>query len=387
MNVLFIGQIVPEENIQCTGYSAAGDNFQKNIIRSLLYQGEEVTILSVLPNASFPKDRVYVKGKQCFWNNHSVTEIGYINITVLKQINQKNSLIRAAKRINKSRKIDLIMSFNMYSQFGESALYLKKILGVPLVPILADLPIESATAYSGLYKFVFPMIKRNTFKRIRQLQHCIILNENVRGYLNSNCTSLIIPGGVDETSEQFEYKEVTEKNIIYAGALTEYSGIRNLMDAVAQLGNEYVLKIYGSGELSPFVKEISSNIGNIQYCGVLPIEQMREKMKSAWVLVNPRSTDDPISSVSFPSKLFEYVMCKRPVITTKFNGMPNDILNIVWSCGSGSVDEIMSALISINESTNFEIKKKVENAYEYIFERYNWNRIGEDIEHYLNHIK
>lgn len=391
MNILFIGQVVPEKSIdECTGYSVAGDMMQKNIINGLNQKDDvKITVISVMPNAAFPSDSIRIKKQVDFYNNVEITNISYINIIGVKQIFQQNSIYQEVKRKNRKQKYDLIMCFNMYPQFGNAAIKLQKKIGIPIVAILADIPLERAETYGGIKKLLFLPLKKNTLKNISSIKHGIILNKNVMKYMKKDSDCVVIPGGVN-VDKNFSYlnSKVENKKVIYAGALSEYSGILNLIEAIQSLKIDGVtLEIYGSGVLKTQIEEISEKDKRIIYKGVKGIVEMRKIMEEAWILVNPRSVADPVSSVTFPSKLLEYIMCKRPVITTEFDGIPEEIKKITVGCGEGTSQEICNAINYINMLTPKEIEEFVEIAYDYVCKNMSWEKQADKIYKYIKKIE
>ena len=369
MNILYIGQIVPNELIKnCTGYSVAGDVMQKNIVCGLSRKQEvNISVVSVLPNASYPSDKKYVPESRVLYEGMCINNCAYCNLPIIKQFSQKNAIYKFTMRQLKNNKYDCILCFNMYPQFGKAALKLQKELRVPLVGIIADLPVESMENYIGVKKLLFRALRKVTFNNLKKLKHGILLNENASRFMSNTRDYVVIPGGVNEKEGEHEYQEIKEKRIIYAGALTKYSGVRNLVEAIRQIDEfECTLEIYGDGELKEYVSEVSKRDSRIQYMGCRDIDEMRQIMRRAWLLVNPRDVEDPVSQVTFPSKIFEYIMCLRPVVATEFSGMPREISDLICGCGDGTPREIKQAIYHIWNTDEKIIREKCLYAKNYI---------------------
>lgn len=390
MNILFIGQVVPESEIKkCSAYSVAGDIMQKNIIKGLAAKEKvEVTVVSVLPIAAFPKDKCLITGKKSKYAGVEINNCSFINIPGIKQFSQMWALYRCVLSMVELHKYDLIICYNMYPQFGKVALRLEKKLNIPLVAILADLPVENPHIYKGLNRFLFIPLKHVTMSNIGQVKHGIILNQNVQKYMHSDSDCIVVSGGVDnDRIEPFTYKNVKNRTIVYAGALSEYSGVTNLIKAVLNLDIDNVcLEIYGDGVLKEDVISISKQSKRIRYMGVRPISEMRKIMEEAWVLVNPRSVDDSVSAVTFPSKIFEYLMCKRPVITTEFSGFPECIKDVTVGCGQGSPKEMVEAINRVLLFEEEELSQFIAKAYDFVVNDMSWERQTDRIFNYLEKI-
>ena len=78
-------------------------------------------------------------------------------------------------------------------------------------------------------------LRKVTFNNLKKLKHGILLNENASRFMSNTRDYVVIPGGVNEKEGEHEYQEIKEKRIIYAGALTKYSGVRNLVEAIRQI--------------------------------------------------------------------------------------------------------------------------------------------------------
>ena len=289
----------------------------------------------------------------------------------------------------KNNKIDCIVCYNMYVQFGKAALKLEKKLNIPLITILADLPVENILKESNFfYRCQQRIIKKNTLDNIRKVKHAIVLNKNAADYMIEKRDYIVIPGGVDK-KQNYTIKQRKELNrkIVYAGALSSYSGILNLISAVIQSDiQDVTLEIYGDGELKHEIIQITKKNSLIKYMGKKNIDDMRKIMEGAWILVNPRSVADPVSAISFPSKLFEYIMCGRPVVTTVFSGMPENIKKIVYSCGNGTIDEIKVTLKQMDRMPEETLHRSAEEAYRYVVDEMNWNKQVEKIFLYIQSI-
>ncbi len=389
MNILFIVQLVPERLIKsCTGLSVAGDMMIKNIITHLAQMNDvSIDIVSALPNDSYPRGKLFISKEMDEYNGTEVCNIGYVNLPIIKNIIQELSIVRKGIKSAKRKKYDIIICFNMYQQFGNSAILLHRILGIPLVSILADFPVEDKNAYSGYRRLLFDHVKKTTFKNILQLRHAILLNENANQYLDRRCDYILLPGGVNLEENVSGKPSGMRKNIIYAGALTEYSGIKNLIRAVQMIREfECELEIYGSGPLEEFVSNCGAVDSRIKYMGKKSLNEMRSIMRGAWILANPRSVDDPISKVTFPSKLFEYIMCERPVVSTVFEGMPLEIENCIFSCKSGNPEEIKKTISSMYWMDSEVLAKRVRVSVDYIKENMNWHVQCNKIYAYLKNI-
>src|SRR5690606_18188750 len=85
---------------------------------------------------------------------------------------------------------------------------------------------------------------------------------------------------------------------------------------------DVIFVIYGDGELRDEVIKAAKQFSNIQYRGLQPNHDVRKEMMDATILLNIRLTDDPISKYTFPSKVLEYLISGKAIISTRIDGMP-----------------------------------------------------------------
>ena len=179
----------------------------------------------------------------------------------------------------------------------------------------------------------------------------------------------------------------TKKNIVYSGALTEYSGILTLLEAMKYVDPEAVLEIYGSGPLVERVKDFEKKNSNIKYMGMVENDKMVRIQQSAYLLINPRHSDDPIAMVTFPSKMFEYMLSGRPVLTTKLNGLSEGFLKNLFLIEEESPEGFADAINNIIASSDCELLEKALQAREFVIKEKNWEHQVNDIVDFLRYIK
>ncbi len=387
MRILYIGQIVSEEKkIFCSAYSVPGNFFQKKMLEGITEQEEvDVTIISTLPKQVWPGDKLLVdRCDDQITRKIKPLSVGYINLPILKQIAQMRNIVREGLRVGKEKKFDVVLVYNMYPQFGCAALKLSKKLGIPLVSVLADFPNDSGIFFGGNDGFLTKVMNAMTWRNIKRVKYGIVLNKNVSRYMASDSRVMVVPGIIEE-DVQPSFNKSDNYDLVYAGALTNYSGIINLIEAVNKIDIPKVhLRIFGRGELEETIKTKTNE--RISYEGSLPLEEMRKVLRESWVLVNPRSTVDFVSTVTFPSKILEYIMCGRPVISTEFSGIPEEIRDVIWGCGNGTPDEICDCIKQIYNFDENELNRVIKEVRDKVIRMYNKKTVGFSILLFLEKI-
>lgn len=393
MKILFLGSATSREMVkQLSGGSVAGNKMQVNVLECLnQYSDVEIVALSVLSIASFPNDKtIYVKK-----DNIKISEglsailIPFLNFPIIKQIWQTLSVYFEAKKILKEDNESIIFTFNLFPQQGLPLMWLKKKYNCKVVSLLADLPIDDDYERHGISKIFRKIFDALTQKSILSCDNLIVLNENAIREYAPKSNYIIVDGGVDlnEYDLNFSKKNKKTKNIVYSGALVEYNGIKNLIEAMNYIQDKNIeLHIYGSGLLEDYVIKKSNELPNVKYFGKIPNDEMLKKQREAWLLVNPRPIDDPIACVTFPSKIFEYMLSGTPVLTTKLNGFTKEYYDKMFFVEDSNSKSMAKKIDEISLKSNQEIESIANKAYNFVVEYRSWSKQSERIYDFIRKI-
>lgn len=392
MDLLYLGSVTNVEELKTlSGASVAGNNMQLNIIKNLYrYEDINIKVFATKSLAPFPKERTIVvkKAEIELIKGLTATQVPFINIPVIKQISQAISLFWYAKKeINNN---SIVMSFNLFFQEGIALRMLKKNCGAENLALLADLPIDSTYNRRGISKVLRKLFNKITENNIKNCANLIVLNKNAISKYAPDANYVVIEGGIDEAFIPEKYSEYITKerrNLIYSGALTEYSGINNLIEAMAKINDKtIVLDIYGGGEQEAYVKQKSNELKNVNYFGTCENKMIRELQKEAYLLVNPRPVDDPISQVSFPSKIFEYMISGTATLTTKLNGFSADYMDLMFFTSTNDPVELADKIEEIMNMDSIFLQNKAIKAADYIKKNKTWNKQSQIIYDFIKKI-
>ncbi len=381
--VVFLGYVVsPEEANVASGASVAGNKMQWNLIKNLS-QNEDINIscVTVAPRAVFPHDhKLYLKKeREELFPNVVSYRVSYCNLPIIKQLWQIFSVYRTAKKIVKQEVADIVFCFNLFPQIGVPMRWLKKkFKKIETVCLLADLPIDDNTQRKGISVWLRSFMERSTWKSMKKCDKYIVLNKHVIEKYLPEKPYIVVEGGVSEEDVE-KYSNLVhrgnEKNILYCGALTEYNGILNLIQAMELLEDKNVyLDIYGSGYLEEEVKEAAVNNDKIRYFGRVSNKEVMKEQKEAWLLINPRIVSDSIAQVTFPSKTFEYMLSGTPVLSTKLNGYSDEYFEYLFVAEQDDAIGLSDAINDILSKSNKELTKKAEGARRFILEKKSWKK-------------
>jgi len=190
--------------------------------------------------------------------------------------------------------------------------------------------------------------------------------------------------------KNFNNKRVTSKfSIFFGGLLIENRGIQHVIQSIKDL-EDVELIIAGTGKCKDEIKKSSEKYDNIEYLGWLPSydDIIRECFKSD-ILFRFNDPKVPKTKFESPNKLFEAMMCKKPIIVNDRSAMADIVKE--ENCGVvvpyGDIKLIRDAIIRLrdDEQLRFELGKNGRNAYQ---KKYSWSimegRIINSYEEVLN---
>ena len=179
-------------------------------------------------------------------------------------------------------------------------------------------------------------------------------------------------GGYNENECYAEETRVRKrKNIVYGGSLNDYSGVRELVEAMDYVEDvEIELDIYGDGYLKDYVKNKCND--RVHYHGTIPNEEMMRVQRNAWALISPRPVEDPIAKVTFPSKIFEYMTSGTPVISTRLNGFLPEYEELLMFAESNEPQEMARCIMEMAEHPYTDMLEMAKKAREFIIKNKSW---------------
>ncbi len=377
MHIVYLGIISRPEDIGKIGEaSVAGNKMQYNILKYLSrYDDVKIDVVSFHPYKPFRRSKkLFVRRtKEKLFDNVDLWQVGYINLPIIKQLMLPGKTTRMAKRLLCGD--DVIMAFDMYPTQGIPMSKLKKRVNGKTICLLADLSIGGTRNLHGVKKLLRRIYDKNTLSNIRKCDHYIALNENAIQQYAPHSKYLIVDGGIEpsEFAETKYYWDGKEKNIVYTGALVDYSGIMNLVNAMDLLEDkDIVLDIYGDGILKQEITDAAAKNPRVRYHGRVTNAEAMRAQQSAWLLANPRPNDSLIAKVTFPSKIFEYLMSGRPVMTTRLNGFSEDYDKLLFWIEDGTAEAIAECIGKINEKNGEQLQRMANDAKEYLLKHKTW---------------
>ena len=207
--------------------------------------------------------------------------------------------------------------------------------------------------------------------------------------------SELIPNGVDtELFRKYpsdEIKKVLDMNhsfvVGHVGVLREWIDLEPLFVAVKQLNEKLDIKLLmvGGGIGYEENVELAKRYGlskNIIFTGTVPYTQVPRYISCMDVCVIPFKLD-AVSQNSLPLKLFEYMACEKPVISTKVEGIMTAVRNKILY--ASNTEEYKNKIIELYRDEDLRKRMGSEGRI-FVEENYNWSKITLNLEKVLKDV-
>jgi glycosyltransferase involved in cell wall biosynthesis len=182
--------------------------------------------------------------------------------------------------------------------------------------------------------------------------------------------SLAMTSLVEDTSIVQPVKKILKKtdiNILTVSRLSTEKSIDTVLDAIANLSNEFSITytVVGDGPEMDSLISKASCLGlssHVKFTGYLDQEEIRRKYLSSDIFILPSLSE------GIPKVILDAMAASVPIISTNVGGIP-DLLSIDQSRGwLNEPSDILALEVSIRECINNDVSRfsKVLNANQYI---------------------
>ncbi len=179
-----------------------------------------------------------------------------------------------------------------------------------------------------------------------------------------------VPNAIDISSFPEKEDRRYDKQIIYAGRLSEEKGILDLLAISDKLPKDIHLIIVGSGPEEPKVQDMVKKYSNIHYLGYQSKENTIKLIRGSDILIQPSIMEGGTSST-----LLEAMACKTPIISTSVGGNKDTLIHMktAYIVKPNNPSEIIDAIVYLFSNTD-KGKMLSNNAFE-IVKNYDWEHI------------
>lgn len=334
MNILVLSVALPAAINNALGVQ--GQLFLNRLIKGLKYLNPKTIALSL----------VNMKGAETHVSDTGVDYYIVSHRNIFKSIKVAVNRFKHLYNTNYKDTVVIVDGLNMKCIF--SGLIIRLLYKVRIYAVLTDVP-----RFISKKTFISQRIARCKEIIVRRSDGFIFLTEEMNHLINTRKKPYcIIEGFIDSSilnpTPHVLYKK---KNILYAGGVSRLYGLDKLVDAFIKLNkNDYELHIYGNGDYVDTLKDICRKYSNVKYYGVLKNVEIIQRERDAYLLANPRPTNDLYTIYSFPSKTLEYMASATPFITTKLKCIPveyDKYLNYFKCDDVNSIKESLETIINM----------------------------------------
>jgi glycosyltransferase involved in cell wall biosynthesis len=226
-------------------------------------------------------------------------------------------------------------------------------------------------------------------KNVRSSCKTTLSTENLRKtYDIPEERSVIIPNGVN--SKQFyDYGPVAKEELGwngfilgYVGVLREWIDFEPVFSALSDLDKSIKVVIVGKEGRFEETVQLAKRYGvddRVIFTGMIPYSQVPKYISAMDVCLMPFKKD-AISENAVPLKMFEYMACGKPIVSTRLNAVEKIVGNkILYSSGKDDIKNLINQLFqddTLKRRMGHEGRKFVE-------EQYDWSRQSERMEKVL----
>jgi glycosyltransferase involved in cell wall biosynthesis len=210
----------------------------------------------------------------------------------------------------------------------------------------------------------------------RRLSSYVFLTEQMNPLLNPKGKPYIVMEGLVDSTLENASNELADKAgrkiVMYAGALREAYGLKNLVEGFRAYENdEAQLWIFGDGDYRDEIQRNAEQDPRIKFGGAIHLSEVVKKEHQVSLLINPRPVEKEFTQYSFPSKNMEYMVSGTPILTTRLPGMPQEYYEYVYTIDGDTAVDITVALEEVFSHSEKELHEKGKKAKEFVLTRKN----------------
>lgn len=320
---------------------------------------DTIGIISYPPYPIYPRKTVEEEN----WSRTGISRdkiVGYLNIKYFTYLFRSESLYASIKTWGMERAIQDHTTVIIYEPSVSklrAALFLKRRYGAKVFVIIPDVPELVNLGANKLIKAGKAIAAKQMRGMFSSVDGFILYSACMADYYGFKPDQWILMEGVFDPDEMTSIyvdaaKEERATRVMYCGALDEFRGIPQLLDAFEQLRErDYELWLTGAGSSESLIKERIKKDDRIKYFGylvsrndVLALEQKAD------ILIHTRDLNSPAAPYCFPSKVFEYLATGKPVLSVDIAGIPEQYFNYMYKLDSLSVEDILSGIRSVTDA-------------------------------------
>ncbi len=312
----------------------------------------------------------------------------FINFPIIRQITRYYRTKRLLKKLYKENNDCVIICDILVQSIADACRKVGGKKGIPVMGIVTDVPsFLSGADYQGVafykkkfFRYALDRAQKNSSK----YDSYLFLTKDMDDIINKNNAPFIVMEGHCDSKmasvTNCAEKKARPKVILYSGGIHKEYGVKTLVEGFLKSNlPDWELHIYGYGNYSDELTELSKTNGKVKFFGIVPNDYIVEKQTEAFVVVNPRPTNEEFVKYSFPSKNLEYMASGTAMLTTLLPGMPKEYLDYVYTINDESVDGMKDAICRVTALSEEELIEKGAQAKAFVLREKNNVRQAEKV--------
>lgn len=344
----------------------AGETLQRRFIKSLSEQlstDDYLNIYTMDTISSFPKtSKLFVNGSESILGDRiNLKKIAYVNVVLLKNLSVMFAIIKellSLLLVHKNSNFRII-TYNTHYHYSLPSRLMNKLFSDKFknFVLLVDMPEHFVYEKKRtiLYRLEDLYSKKNFCK-------CDGFITMVDSSINDFCSidrifNFKLPVEKINVISSKPSNKLNDINLVFVGALEDYYGIKELLNILEELPNNYNFHFFGSGELSTMLK---SEKNNIVYHGFVDEKQLYSILNFAdgFLLF---IKNKKLHKYQIPSKLFLYLQYHVRIFTNYSSNRNLNLSNIVNFIESDDVSNWAYQITTSFENSDVQISGAEKN--------------------------
>lgn len=396
MAVLFLGSLVPDTTeFVIPGFCRSGNLAQMGIVEGIYHAGMRVEILSGQPIAAFPGSKTLfcprkVRDLGCgLW----VVTIPSPNILFVREFFRGvyalfATMVWAFRNRNRAR---YIMTYNLYTPPILFSFLAARLTGSKLVPVLFDMgmpPDDLGRLRMSIYRCV-EWIAR---VMVPHFNGRVVITDRIAEDYARGRHALVIDGGITESviSRLFPLCLSTEHEkgnfrMLCAGTLWPGNGVELLLEAMTLISDQDIELWFAGPDGSSLdaIKKRQKMDKRVVYKGILDHAALFKLYEDADLLLNVRVTRSMNTDYLFPSKMLEYLVVGKPVLSTAVAHVEKDYGDFCYIVEEETAAALAEKIVSVKRIPASERYELGCRARAFMLKNRTWDAQGKRILDYL----
>ncbi len=356
-----------------------------------LSRNHNVTVLSVNDywKANQTNTKLYLRGFEDILHNVNIEYFTQRKISpVFQEVLSIATLGKILERIH-YRRFDVHLNYNSLISGYFVARKLESIGVGTIYDIADDLPemVANSPQIPKCFRFLGKRIAKNILKKN------IAISKKVTGISNTLRDSCSIPNGKFEfisngvdtrlfrkVEGDLKHKLILEDYFVlgYIGVLREWIDFKPVYSAIRNFGNVKLLIVGEEGALKENKELVRKHKveDKVIFVGTVPYAEVPKYISAMNVCLIPFK-QNAISQNSLPLKLFEYMACEKPIISTKLKGVVKTTGNRVLY--ANSTEDYVTQIKNLISNSDL-MEELGGNGRKFVTQNYEWSRITKRLE-------